>query len=377
MTETNDQHLENIFSFLEIFFDDVDIVFEIDPQGGKMFLISNNSHEEAAKKSLRDGVQKLLNKRPQSEAMNPVRLTVPIGGKRETLFVIPFKKKEEKLSKYLGVIVGGCEKENLEGFLSRNIRKKLESEGSIKPGPGVGMSRKLQEFKQYAQKLEKLNTRRKEANIKLHEELNHIKSDKKFTEENYKKLLGLVNELEGERDEYRMVSEQAIEENKELIGQLDEIGSVLAKVTEFENEREGYLRLLHEKDLTIQESKTENEIKEGFLDIFKHLILEIEGDGQISYCNKNMENFYEGAFGETGAAKNDFQSVLKSDDLPNIEAAVNDAIKSGKETTIDINLHKANPKTRNTEKLPFKLYAFPLKGGPDCENSAGLLMWQT
>lgn len=372
------QHLENIFSFAEIFFDDVDIVFEIDPEAGKIYLISNNSHEETTKITLRDGIQKLIKKRPQTEEMNPVRLSVPIGEKKETMFLLPVKKKDDWVPKYLGIIVRGAEDENLEGFLCRNIRKKLESGASLAPGTNAALfSRKLQEFKQYAKKLEELNAKRKEENIKLFSQLKNIKMEKKFTEENYLKLLALVDELEVERNEYREMSERVIEENNKLIGQMEEVGTVIAKVTEFENERQGYTRLLQEKDRSIQKSNLTRGNKELFLDKFKHLILEVSNDGRISYCNKNVEKFYVDSLGKTGVVGNNYHKVLKSDDLPKIEGTISEAIRDGKEATIDVRLHKSNPKTYKTEKVFFKLHAFPLKGGLEGENSAGLLMWQT
>lgn len=371
------EHLENIFSFAEIFFDDVDIVFEIDPDAGKIYLISNNPHEEATKITLRDGIQKLIKKRPQTEEMNPVRLSVPIGAKKETMFLLPIKKKDDWAPKYLGIIVSGVETENLEGFLCRNIRKKLEGGPMLTPGSSAALlSRKMQEFKQYTKKLEELNAKRKDANIKLLGQLKNIKEEKKFTEENYLKLLSLVDELEAERNEYREMCEKVIEENNKLIEQLGEVGSVIAKVTEFENERQGYVRLLQEKDRSIQRSSQIRENKELFLDKFKHLILEIGNDGRIFYCNKNVEKFYTDTFDKTGVMGNNYHKVLKSDDLPKIEGAISEAIRDGKETTIDARLHKSNPKTYKTEKVFFKLFAFPLKGGADGERGAGLLMWQ-
>ena len=373
----NVQQIENLYSYLEIFFDEVDIVFEIDPQAGKIIIISNNQYDEPTKIALRDGVQKLLNKRPPGHEMTPLRLPIPIRGIKETLFILPMKMKGELVPKYFGVIVAGDENEKLEGFLLRNIRKKLES-GGLQAVPGAGLfSKRLDEFKDYAKRLEALNAKRKKENEKLFGELKTIKMEKEFTEENYKKLLQIIEEMEAERDASQTMNEQILEENNKLITQLDEFKGVLSKVTEFENEREGYLRLVQEKDRFIQDGKREKGAKEQFLGKFKQLMLEINGEGQISYCNENVEKFYADVFGASGGvARNPYHKVLKSDDFPKMESSLNDAIKAGKEATLDIYLHKMDPKANRTEKVPFKLYVFPVKGGPEEEDSAGLLLWE-
>ena len=373
----NVQQIENLYSYLEIFFDEVDIVFEIDPQAGKIIIISNNQYDEPTKIALRDGVQKLLNKRPPGSEMAPLRLPIPIRGKKETLFILPIKFKDEHLPKYFGVIVAGDENEKLEGFLLRNIRKKLES-GGLQSTPGAGLfSKRLDEFKDYAKRLEALNAKRKKENEKLFGELKTIKMEKEFTEENYKKLLQIIEEMEAERDSSQVMNEQILEENNKLITQLDEVKGVLGKVTEFENEREGYLRLLQEKDRSAQDGQREKRAREQFLGKFKQLMLEVNGEGQISYCNENVEKFYADVSGASGGvAGNPYHKVLKSDDFPKMESAINDAIKTGKEATLDVHLHKVDPKANKTEKVPFKLYVFPVKGGPEEDDSAGLHMWE-